>query len=451
MSFSLFSFSNFSNFLSVPIGKQSVMSKRDQEPTSQCDGETKTNFSSEGETCQLGVTQPVEREGQSSAGFGISRQSSECRRRTKNNHTGTRRFVGTTHSAEVEPHKWGDRKMPNSVSWKQERPGGTFELYGYNETCTGSDSKNRFSKHEYMTKIFHVLQKKLGITASCSTSSMEALKTYVLRCRKSMFSSTKAAIHLGRDYLANLVVTRTRILRTCRVRLIPHRNWYWNILKIFGMCIRLKAHRMDEIDIVSWSSDPVDTSKITCILRFPSVLGEDVGPKRCNYNMGRSSGRNSNVSYKHCCDRWRSSWIRVDYFGIFAIAESSRDTEWYAKTKHGKFKIGIIFMWVFNDIDRTTKGNDEICFSNSEKSRNTRKSSRKDTGRFSVLETNRTGVELFFTHVKENETLQPLKWCWESMQKKYWLHKERRWILYFKWQKVQQNCLEKTTNSKNSL
>ena len=121
--------------------------------------------------------------------------------------------------------KWGDRKMPNSVSWKQERPGGTFELYGYNETCTGSDSKNRFSKHEYMTKIFHVFQKKLGITASCSTSSMEALKTYVLRCRKSMFSSTKAAIHLGRDYLANLVVTRTRILRTCRVRLIPHRNW----------------------------------------------------------------------------------------------------------------------------------------------------------------------------------------------------------------------------------
>ena len=105
MSFSLFSFSNFSNFLSVPIGKQSVMSKRDQEPTSQwrfTDGETKTNFSSEGETCQLGVTQPVEREGQFSAGFGISRQSSECRRRTKNNHTGTRRFVGTTHSAEVE-------------------------------------------------------------------------------------------------------------------------------------------------------------------------------------------------------------------------------------------------------------------------------------------------------------------------------------------------------------
>ena len=106
-------------------------------------------------------------------------------------------------------------------------------------------------------------------------------------------------------------------------------------------------------------------------------------------------------------------------------------------------KTGIIFMWVFNDIDRTTKGNDEICFSNSEKSRNTRKSSRKDTGRFSVLETNRTGVELFFTHVKENETLQPLKWCWESMQKKYWLHKERRLILYSKCQMVQKNCQER--------
>ena len=59
MSFSMFSCSHFSNFLSDPIGKQSVMSKRGQEATSSgrfTDGETKTNDSGEGETRQLGVT-----------------------------------------------------------------------------------------------------------------------------------------------------------------------------------------------------------------------------------------------------------------------------------------------------------------------------------------------------------------------------------------------------------
>ena len=46
------------------------------------DGEAKTNGSSEGSICgtsQHGFTQPMEREGKSSAGFGISRQSGESR------------------------------------------------------------------------------------------------------------------------------------------------------------------------------------------------------------------------------------------------------------------------------------------------------------------------------------------------------------------------------------
>ena len=132
-SFLMVSCSRFSNFLSVPIGKQSAMSKRDQEPTSQwrfTDGETKTNFSSESETRQLGVTQPVEREGQSSAGFGISRQSRECRWRTKIIILVQGDLLGPPIAQKSNVLKWGDRKMLNSVSWKQERPGGIFELYG---------------------------------------------------------------------------------------------------------------------------------------------------------------------------------------------------------------------------------------------------------------------------------------------------------------------------------
>ena len=49
-----------------------------------------------------------------------------------------------------------------------------------------------------------------------------------------------------------------------------------------------------------------------------------------------------------------------------------------------------------------------------EKSRDTRKDSCRDTGRFSVLETERSGMEPFLKHLKENGTLQPLKWWNDS-------------------------------------
>ena len=66
-------------------------------------------------------------------------------------------------------------------------------------------------------------------------------------------------------------------------------------------------------------------------------------------------------------------------------------------------------MSMFNDIVGQRKGNDGICISNSEKSRDTRRNPRRDAGRSSVLETKTSGMELFLTHLKENGTLQPLK------------------------------------------
>ena len=66
-------------------------------------------------------------------------------------------------------------------------------------------------------------------------------------------------------------------------------------------------------------------------------------------------------------------------------------------------------MSMFNDNNWTRRGNDGICISNSEKLRNMRRDSRKDTGRSSVLEMKRSGMELFLVHLKENEIPQPLK------------------------------------------
>ena len=64
----------------------------------------------------------------------------------------------------------------------------------------------KYRDHQYMTKIFHFPQKKLVITEGYSPFSMEALMTNVLMWRMFMFSSMKAAIHFGPNYLADLEV-----------------------------------------------------------------------------------------------------------------------------------------------------------------------------------------------------------------------------------------------------
>ena len=58
----------------------------------------------------------------------------------------------------------------------------------------------------------------------------------------------------------------------------------------------------------------------------------------------------------------------------------------------------------------------EFLFRFQNKSRNTRKDSRNDTGLFWVLEMKRSGMKLFLTHLKENGILLPLKWYNDSMK-----------------------------------
>ena len=71
-----------------------------------------------------------------------------------------------------------------------------------------------------------------------------------------------------------------------------------------------------------------------------------------------------------------------------------------------EFTDGIIFMSMFNDIDWTTRGNDEICISNAEKSCITRINFRIDTGRFWVLDRKRSCIEDFCILPMENGTPQ---------------------------------------------
>ena len=179
MSFSMFCCSHFGNFLSDPIGKAESRVKERSRSDFQwrfTDGETQTNGSSDAETHQLGVTQPVEREGKSPAGFGISGKIPRMSDKVVRLVQGT--LYGPPKARKSNVLKWGE----NSDSWKQgdreesSNSANTRRLVRAATPRTGFQ-KMKYTNHQYMTKVFHVLQKKLGITAGYSTFSMEAWKT----------------------------------------------------------------------------------------------------------------------------------------------------------------------------------------------------------------------------------------------------------------------------------
>ena len=135
----------------------------------------------------------------------------------------------------------------------------------------------RYTNHQYMTKIFQNLQRKLGITEGYSTFSMEALKTNVLIWRKFMSSSMKAAIHLGRNNLANLEVHKNTNFEEIQSFFSITQKWILEHSEetLNVQTIESASFFVDEISIVSRSSDPVGQGKSTCPLRFRSMCGED--------------------------------------------------------------------------------------------------------------------------------------------------------------------------------
>ena len=132
--------------------------------------------------------------------------------------------------------------------------------------------------------------------------------------------------------------TRKRTSRKFKDYLIAHRNYYWSIPKKFWMWNRLSSSPcMDEISIVSWSSDQVDKRKSACLFRLCSVCGTDGWKQWSTNKMGRSSGRTQGVSFWQRIhrNRCRTSWIRVQYFPrIYIIADSSTDSEEFAEAEH---------------------------------------------------------------------------------------------------------------------
>ena len=203
MSFSMFSCSHFSNFLSDAIEKQSAIPKRGPEATP-----------SEGSP----VTKPKPMVPAKARPVNMVLRSPWSARENPPQDLGYSVNPGMSMKDKVVTQVQGDLYGPpkdpeiecsqvrrpedaqNSDSWKQgdqEESSNSAGTRRFPQAATPrTEFQNmKYTNHQYMTKIFHFLQKKLGITAGYSTFSMEALKTNVLRCRMFMSSLMKAAIH----------------------------------------------------------------------------------------------------------------------------------------------------------------------------------------------------------------------------------------------------------------
>ena len=140
--------------------------------------------------------------------------------------------------------------------------------------------------------------------------------------------------------------------------------------------------------MIKWSSGK---SQSTCLLRLHAVSGEDVNSQRSNFKMGRSSGRILDVRYFFLENCWRIDGATIEFERHCRFLKKSRmicksgtlnlkNSQTESSCQCSTMKIGR---------EKETMR----CTSNSEKSRRTRRISRKDTGRSSVLETKRSGME----------------------------------------------------------
>ena len=208
----MFSCIHFSNFLLDPIRKRSAMSKRGQEATSSEGSpmvQPKPMVPAEARSFNLVLRSPWSARENPPQGLeypvnpGNVDEGQGC-------HTSTRRLVRTTQRPEIERslvRRQENAQISGSRVTRRNLRTSTSTRRLVRAATPRTEFQNmKYTNHQYMTKVFRFVQKKLGITAGYSTFSMEALNTNVLIWGTFMCSSKKAAIHLRPNYLANLEV-----------------------------------------------------------------------------------------------------------------------------------------------------------------------------------------------------------------------------------------------------
>ena len=218
------------------------------------------------------------------------------------------------------------------------------------------------SDHRYLEKVFKQLRQKLKIAEEAPVVGIEALKTNVLIWGFFMSTTTKAAVHLGSNYIENFEV---------------YRNTHFEELQnLFDITQSLTLDNQSEILSVStidskassWTRSTLTHDQVTKwtkgLLRFRLVLGEDAGAFRSEPKMECSTRRISTVQFSQRII-WNLEWDIHPGRTSLEILQKSQKNLQDQNIEPENFEGRIIFMSM-NDIDWTERGNSEKCISNSE-------------------------------------------------------------------------------------
>ena len=140
---------------------------------------------------------------------------------------------------------------------------------------------------------------------------MEAMKTNVLVWGLFMSSSMKAAIHLGPNYLANSEIYKNTkfediesVFNITQKLAKEHSEEILNVNTIESASPSWKRSVLSHDQVIQWTN-----AKVRVFSDSVKCLGKMNASKRCNYKMGRSSGRIQNVPFLQSIawNRWRSN------------------------------------------------------------------------------------------------------------------------------------------------
>ena len=232
----------------------------------------------------------------------------------------------------------------------------------------------KYTNHQYTTKVFHFLQKKFGFTAGYSTFALEALKTNVLISGMFMSSSIKAAVHLEPNYLANLdndkntnVEEIQSLVNITQKLILEHSEEILKVHTIESASPSWTRSTLSNDRVIRWTKAKVRVCPDSLL-----CLGKMWASREA---ITRWEGQVA--EFKMCASYIESlgidgeptelKWNILPGFSSLQILQKIQNDLREQNNEPEKFTDTIIFMSMFNDIDWTRKGNDEIRISNLEK------------------------------------------------------------------------------------
>ena len=196
--------------------------------------------------------------------------------------TSTRKLVGTTHNPEVECSQLRRQEnAQNSDSWKQgdqeESSNSACSRTLVRAATPRTEFQNmKFTDNPYMTKVFHFLQKKFGITGGYSSLSMKHWRQKCVNMEIAHVYVTESTHSSWTELFGEPGVLQEHELSGNSELVQYHAEIdivaFWRDSECTYDSQLFSV--LDEISIVSWSSDPVDKSRCTCLI--PKFLSTQI-------------------------------------------------------------------------------------------------------------------------------------------------------------------------------